>query len=610
MATKRRRGVLIIVALGLALGGVGLSTSPANVAHQPVQAVLAATPPGLDKIKHIVFLVKENRSFDNLFGRYPGADGARWGYLANGKSTPLGPGMDVTVPDIGHDYFAAVTAINKGKMNNFDALIGAYINGVHRSYTSFYPDQIAAYYAYARHFVLADHFFSSVSSSSFSNHLYTIGTDTTNSVGTPLSPVPVITGWGCDSIAGSTVDSIGKNGVHQKISPCYTWPTIADQLLAKHISWTYYAPPSHQSGYIWSSFDAIDKVRNSSLWYSNVAQTSSFFADVQKGTLPAVSWLINDTPHSDHPLGGSISAGENMTVREINAIMRSPLWNQTAIFLVWDDFGGFYDHVPPPVVDAVGWGPRVGALVISPYARQGMIDHTPATFSSLLAFTEARFGLAPTGTRDSQAAALLEAFDFNQAPLKPFIQQPAADAPEPAWTSDPPPPGALVATIAQISPAAMTVRAANGQTRTLSLTAGTVLAHGLFSPGGTVPGTKIPIETAFAAQPSDFTVGDRVLVASPSGPNLPTRVNDLDTIEGIDSGTVRSVDTTHGQLVVQPREPGRASLTITTTRGTAVLVQGQLGALSGIVTGKTAEVSGVFNTRTHRVVGTYWVIQD
>ena len=189
---------------------------------------------------------------------------------------------------------------------------------------------------------------------------------------------------------------------------------------------------------------------------------------MQHGTLPAVSWLTNDVFHSDHPLGGSVCAGEDQSVREINAIMNSPLWASTAIFLTWDDFGGFYDHVAPPPKDVVGWGPRVPTIVISPYARAGMIDHAASSFSSVVHFIELRYNLTPLGTEDSTASPLTEAFDFGQTPLTPLVLKTHLCGPEPSWQSVIPA-STKQPTLQSLSATTLTARDAQGKTQVVSL---------------------------------------------------------------------------------------------------------------------------------------------
>lgn len=195
---------------------------------------------------------------------------------------------------------------------------------------------------------------------------------------------------------------------------------MANTLDNAGVSWKYYAPPNTDAGYIWSTFDSIREVRNGPDW-NKVVDTSNFVSDVQSNQLPAVSWVITYDWQSEHP-NASTCEGENATVTELNALMNnSALWNTTAVFVVWDDFGGMYDHVAPPDVDVFGLGPRVPLLVISPYARKGHISTTPYEFSSVLKFIEERFGLPALSTRDANANDLTDSFNFNQKPLPPLV---------------------------------------------------------------------------------------------------------------------------------------------------------------------------------------------
>jgi phospholipase C len=201
--------------------------------------------------------------------------------------------------------------------------------------------------------------------------------------------------------------------------PCFDFQTVADSLEAAHISWRYYAPGRGQGGYIWNALDAIKHIRQTELWTTRVARDSQFADDARNGRLPAVSWLVTGRG-SEHP-PASVCVGENWTVQQLNAIMAGRDWNSTAVFITWDDFGGFYDHVPPPTVDSFGFGPRVPLLIISPYAQHGYISHTLYEFSSLLKFVESRYGLAPLTARDRVANDMLDSFDFNQTPQPPRL---------------------------------------------------------------------------------------------------------------------------------------------------------------------------------------------
>ncbi len=373
--------------------------------------------PGLGKINHIVFIIKENHSFDNYFGRFPGADGATTGRTSGGQVVPLAEASDQVYPDIAHSATAAYAAYAGGRMNGFDLIAGAVTLGVDHAYTEMYPGDIPSYWAYARHFTLADHFFSSIMGPTFPNHLMTIAAQNASVVSNPTIPSGR---WGCDSPSGSyalTVSAAGRNGATY---PCFDMATLADRLNASHISWRYYAPGFGHSGYIWSTFDAIRHIRFGDQWRTNVLPWRRFTSDVAHGHLAAVTWLVTDTAESEHP-PASTCLGENTTVSEVNAIMRSPFWRDTAIIVTWDDFGGFYDHVAPPKTSRWGLGPRVPALIISPYARRGHVDHTVYDFTSVLAFIEARFGLRPLTGSDASANPLRGSFDFGARPADRLI---------------------------------------------------------------------------------------------------------------------------------------------------------------------------------------------
>jgi phospholipase C len=198
--------------------------------------------------------------------------------------------------------------------------------------------------------------------------------------------------------------------------PCHDIKTLPDLLQHNHVGWRYYTTDSPY----FQALKAIPHIRYGPMW-KRVVSTDSFIPDVQSKGLPPVSWLIPPTPESDLPGYGSICEGENWTVRMLDTIMRSPDWSSTAVVLTWDDFGGFYDHVPPPHTDIYGLGPRVPALVISPWARAGTVFHETAEFSSILKLIETVFDLPTLTRRDRVANDLLDAFDFSGHPREKLI---------------------------------------------------------------------------------------------------------------------------------------------------------------------------------------------
>jgi phospholipase C len=399
-----RRSVLSAIVVPLALltfSNCGSVRSSPTTVRTP-----AVSGNGIEKIEHIVFIVKENRSFDSYFGRFPGADGTSVGRTSNGSLVMLSRTPDKTAYDIGHDWRDSIEAIDGGRMDRFDMVGNGRVSGMILPYTQMSEADIPNYYAYARNYELADHMFSSMSGPSFPNHLYTVAAQDGGVLNNPPRAP-----WGCDADPDDTVDVMDDHGDIGKHAPCFDFQTLADRMETAGISWRYYAPGQGQPGYIWSTLDAIKHIRFGPLWDQKVVPDSQFADDARHGRLPAVTWLVTG-PGSEHPKH-STCFGENWTVEQINALMAGPDWPSTAVFISWDDFGGFYDHVPPPP----GLGIRVPLLVISPYVRKGKVSHTQYEFSSMLAFVEQRFHLQPLSDRDRNANNMLDSFDFYQTPL-------------------------------------------------------------------------------------------------------------------------------------------------------------------------------------------------
>lgn len=394
----------------IGLAGCGSTGSSSN----------STSPPGdINQIQHIVFLVKENHTFDNYFGRFPGANGATSGTLSTGQIIPLGHMPDAAPCDICHGWQCAHTAIDGGKMDGFDKIPGCLLpnqNNIPLAYTQLQQQDIPNYFAYAQNFVLADNMFSSLEGPSLPNHLYTVAAQSGRVINNP----PNNLSWGCDADSTTQVEVLDQLGNIVLEFPCFDFQTLADTLQAAGVSWKYYAPGQGQSGYVWSTLDSIKHIRQTSLWAAHVVSDTLFVADAANGNLPAVSWLVTSAGKSEHP-PASVCQGENWTVQQLNAIMQGPDWKSTAIFITWDDFGGFYDHVAPAGVDTFGLGPRIPLLIISPFARMGFISHTQYEFSSVLKFIETRFKLGALTPRDSQANDTTDSFDFTQTPRPPLI---------------------------------------------------------------------------------------------------------------------------------------------------------------------------------------------
>jgi phospholipase C len=397
---------------------------PRPVATDPSRAVAAASTclgSGCP-IQHIVFIVRENRSYDNIFARFPGAAGTTYAYR-DSRKVKLGVTPDRLPHDITHSFNASKIAMNGGKMNRFYLLKGAVSGGHDYADSAYLQSQVPIYWKYARNYALADHFFSTVMGPSFPNHLVTI---TANARGTIDNPHgQAVESWGCDAGPNSRVPILNAKGRLTYTRPCFNLTTIGDLADRKHVSWANYSAPYMKWGYIWNAFDYIKHIRYSPSWAKADIPFTRFASDVSHGKLAQVTRITTDQNSSDHP-PASICAGQNWTASAINAIMRSKFWSSTAIVLTWDDFGGFYDHVPPPVTSNTLLGPRVPAIVISPYARSHFVSHAVYDYGSVLKFIEDRFGLGHLSSVDAKANTLVGMFDFRQKPLPPAVMQPMA----------------------------------------------------------------------------------------------------------------------------------------------------------------------------------------
>jgi len=410
----------------------GVSLPVAHASSTPQRIPVITTPPASKTltefratIQHIVFIIKENRTFDHYFGTFPGADGATTGLVSTGERIVLKRAGDRMPRDVGHEWEDARRAINSGRMDRFDLVREGNVNGDYLSMSQFQASDIPAYWSYATHFALADRLFSSLAGPSFPNHLYTIAAQSGNAISNPDALT-----WGCDSDERVVVEVQAPNGQISRQYPCFDFRTLGDLLESAHISWRYYAPVRGQRGYIWNAFDAVRHIRQTTLWNTRMAPFEQFAPDARGGNLPTVSWLIPDFDVSEHPtvnafagttLSVSACEGENWTVQQVNAIMQGRDWPTTAIVLTWDDFGGFYDHVPPPTVDHVGLGPRVPMIVLSPYVKEGIVSHTMYEFASILQLIENLTKVKALTARDVEANSLLDMFDFSQVPAPPLI---------------------------------------------------------------------------------------------------------------------------------------------------------------------------------------------
>lgn len=552
------------------------------------QAEDQTCPPGTscNPIRHIIIMDKENRTFDSMFGTFPGANGATTFTGPDGQVHPLTHQPDHLLRDIDHSPLAAHLAFDGGKMDRFSQIEGAIQTGIDLADSQLDQPDIPNYWSYAQTFTLDDAFFSSILGPSFPNHLFSIAGEDAN-----VDTNPGVLRWGCDAPPATSVEQRAPDGTITRTFPCFDFQTLGDVLDARHISWKYYAPGLDQSGYIWSSFDAIRHIRFGPDWQSHVVSYSQFATDAASGTLPAVSWLVEPGGVSDHP-PASICAGENWTVQQINAIMSNPAeWAHTAIILTWDDFGGFYDHVrPPPGPNPqIQYGFRVPAIIISPYARPGYVDHTVYTFSSMLKFIEDTFGLPSLTSLDGQANDLLNSFDFSQQPLPPLTLQQRTC-----------PSGASTGTVNQIPLATLVSVGANAAGEPLLQVTLAGAGSGNFLLYQTV---KLFGAGDVAITLADLSPGDHLRVTGTpdfhdAGFFDVSVIHDLNLVRKPVEGTVKSIDLAHNTITVTPAGGG-ADITISI--GANVQITGPDGmplSPSDIqpTTGITA--IGLYNTRT------------
>jgi phospholipase C len=450
---RRQADVIIAAAILITLGIVAAASQDASDRE------------GIHKIRHVIIIMQENRSFDHYFGTFPGAEGIP---MQNGTPTAClsAPGSDTCFRPYAdhsdrnggapHSADAAKGAIDDGKMDGFVAVATTAVRrkgcgntddpncgedgglGPERVMGYHVESDIPNYWAYAREFVLQDHMFEPVASWSLPSHLYMV------SAWSAECAEPSVLGIhleGYQKGAASCRSDLARKHAENTLDTPFAWTDVTWLLNRHHVSWGYYLDggsrqPGQKSGVppIWNVLPRFTDVHQDQQ-VGNVQPLDRFLAAVKAGTLPAVSWITPDKKDSEHP-SAKVSVGQSYVTRLVNAIMQGPEWNSTAIFLSWDDWGGFYDHVQPPQIDELGYGIRVPALVISPYAKKGFVDHQILSFDSYLKFIEDDFldgeRLDPkTDGRPDPRPSVREAssilgdlrqdFDFSQEPRVPLL---------------------------------------------------------------------------------------------------------------------------------------------------------------------------------------------
>ncbi len=343
-----------------------------------------ASSPG--KIQHIVVIVQEGRSFDDLFCGFPATDGQC------AKQT-IGLAANCRLSDTWADFEA------DRKTGNFSGE-KAHCPGYHDpEYAYVPPKQIVPYWTIAHQYVLADAMFSSTGNPTFEAHQYQIAAQSSNAkdepFGSPMSD-------GCAYLA--LVRQFGAGAQ----PACFTYPTLATELTTAGLTWSYYAAGPSEA-----PWDAFGWVKGYS---GGTEPPASFLTDIANGQLASVTWVTPDTADSDLSGAGSAS-GPSWVASLVNAVGQSQYWGTTTVLITWSGFGGWYDHVAPPQLDRYGLGFRVPLLVVSPYALKGAISHQRYETGSVVRFIENAFGLSPMAQSDTRATpADNGTLDYNQKP--------------------------------------------------------------------------------------------------------------------------------------------------------------------------------------------------
>ena len=446
-----KRSFAMLAALVITTGACAQVAAPA--ATPGATGTTVAT----GKIQHVIIVMQENRSFDTYFGTFPGADGLPANVCVPDPATKQcdRPFHDTNDRNSGgpHGDTSAVADIDGGKMDGFvaqeeagkkacanvnDPNCGARVNGQPDVMGWHDAREIPNYWTYAQQFVLQDRMFESNASWSLPAHLF------------------LVSEWSarCTSSDANSCQNALQNPGNSAKSP-YAWTDLTYLLHQKGVSWAYYldegAQPDCENAEmacqqkpqkvgvpsIWNPLPRFTDVKQDNE-LDNIQNLAKFFDAAKAGTLPAVSWIVPNNAHSEHP-PALVSEGQAYVTTIVNAVMQSPDWSSTALFITWDDWGGFYDHVPPPAVDENGYGLRVPGLVISPFAKHGYVDHQTLSFDAYDKFIEDLFlggqRLNPKtdgrpdprpDVRESapQLGDLITDFDFTQTQRSPVILAP------------------------------------------------------------------------------------------------------------------------------------------------------------------------------------------
>ncbi|GAC1390274.1 MAG: alkaline phosphatase family protein [Vulcanimicrobiaceae bacterium] len=387
--------------------------------QQPGPTPSASPAPGgaatSSKIKHVIVLIQENRTFDNLFNGFPGADTVQSGKTHLGVTVPLAPQTLEDAFDPDHEHQAWISDYDGGKMDGFDIPQSTPAGSPTHSYAYVPQAETVPYWTLAKNFTLADRNFAAETGPSYPGHQYLIAGQSAYAIGNPNDP---FLRWSCDAAAGTTTPVLNADGSVNPNGPfpCFNYQTIGDLLDQRGISWRYYTELYEKlQGAGVQPYGAINRIRFGPDWANIVAPQTTLFSDIAQGKLAQVTYMNPPIVASDHAQIGT-ALGPDWIGNIVNAVAASKYWNDTAILVVWDDWGGWYDHVAPQQLDRMGLSFRVPLMVISPWARHGYVSHVQHEPGSILKFIETTYGLGSLGTTDIRADDLSDSFDFTQTP--------------------------------------------------------------------------------------------------------------------------------------------------------------------------------------------------
>jgi phospholipase C len=444
----RSIATLLAVAFSAVAGGCGTQQAVAPAENVPA---VTALQPETSPIQHVVVIVQENRTVDDLFNGLPGANTVKSGENSKGQTVQLIP-VKLTAPyDISHRHDAFLTEYNNGQGNGFDLV---HSNCKHfdlkncppqalRAYGYVPESTIKPYWDMAEQYTFGDDMFETNEGPSFPAHQYIVSGTSTIDYGSllraseePVNPAGHFTG-GCSSPPGSLVNVIDPLGNENRtVYPCFNRISMMQEADNAGVTWHYYQ--AHPTSGEWNAPDAIRAIKQSSNYDKEVSYPpSKVLTDVKDGKLASIVWVTPTALESDHASQNN-GSGPSWVASVVNAIGKSQYWDSTAIFVIWDDWGGWFDHVVPTVRNSFELGFRVPLIVISPYAKAGYVSHKQHEFGSILKFEEETFGLPSLGTTDVNADDLSDCFNFTgkprrftpiKSPLGPsyFLAQPVSN---------------------------------------------------------------------------------------------------------------------------------------------------------------------------------------